>query len=152
MCCSQNKIVNTYEPRLLAIEQGDRWLKFKVEGSELEGICMSTHSLIRYAKEELASFSDWSLVVMCKINNNKLEIVNTMNLQTSKHLAWAEKEDIDFIFAFKSSNSYDNNFTHKDGESLPRNLSIDYSTLENKDVIEDFKFSLVSGAYNWLVS
>lgn len=150
-CCSQNKLINTYEPRLLPIENGDRWLKFKVEGSDLEGICMSTNSLIRYNKEELVSFSDWALVVMCKINENKLEIINTINLQTSKNLAWAEKEDIDFIFAFKSNNTYDNNFTRKDGECLPRHINIDYSKLDVKYIIEDFKFSLASGAYNWLV-
>jgi hypothetical protein len=152
MCyCSQNKLINTYEPRLLPIENGDRWLKFKVEGSDLEGICMSTNSLIRYSKEELVSFSDWALVVMCKINENKLEIVNTLNLQTSKNLSWVEKEEYDFIFAFKSDNKYDNSFTNKDGKRLARNVNINYSNAEIKDVVEDFKFSLASGAYNWLV-
>lgn len=151
MCnCNEAKIIHSYEPRLIDINREDRSLHFKIEGTEVEGIFMSTDSLIRYAREALIAFSDWSIIVMCKVDRDAVEIINTGLFQPNKSLLWADNSDINFIFAFKSSNNYDDSFTGKNGKQINRTIHTDYTKIDLKNTIEDFKFNLTSGFYNYL--
>lgn len=151
MCnCNETKIIHSYEPRLIDINRKDRSLHFKIEGTDVEGIFMSTNSLIRYTREDLISFNDWAVIVMCKLNGSTVEIINANLYQPSKTLAWADNRDIDFIFAFKSGNQYDDSFTNKNGNQLNKTINTNYAAVNLKEVIDDFKFNLTSGFYNHL--
>jgi hypothetical protein len=148
---------NSFTPRLKITNVIDnRITEFKVEGTNLEGIALSASTLIRYHKNAILNFNPKGVIVKTINKNGNLSVVSTGHITIEKVEDLSiDSKYVDFLFYFKvekiSGSPSEKDLLESPDENPIFPTSRKYDEINAAELIEEFKFNINKGDYDFLV-